>query len=65
MQVVEPREGARQIVIDEPLRAAQAFEPDLDEDAGRSLMFSRAAWISRGTCRSFDTTRRARSESGA
>ena len=30
-------EGARQIVVDEPQRAAQALEPDLDEDAGRIL----------------------------
>ena len=37
VQVVEPREGPRQIVVDEALRAAHAFEADLDEDAGRVL----------------------------
>jgi len=35
--VVEPAEGARQIVVDEPQRAPQALEPDLDEDARRVL----------------------------
>ena len=37
MQVVEIGERARQIVVDEPQRAAQALEADLDEDAGRIL----------------------------
>src|SRR6478735_8617755 len=31
---------------------------------GGSLTLSRAAWTTRGTCRSFDTTRRARSDTG-
>ena len=46
------------------MRAAQRLDADLDEDAGGSLMLSRAAWISRGTWRSFDSTRRARSVLG-
>ena len=30
-------EGARQVFVDEPQRAAHALQPDLDEDAGRIL----------------------------
>ena len=37
VEIVERREGAGQIVVDEPQRAAQALEPDLDEDPGRVL----------------------------
>ena len=37
MQVVEPAERARQIVVDELQRAAQALEADLHEDARRIL----------------------------
>ena len=50
--------NARQIAFDELQDAAPGLEADLDEDAGRPLMLSRAAWTSRGTCRSFETTRR-------
>ena len=39
--------------------------PTLTKMPGGSLMLSRAAWINRGTCRSFECTRRARSASGA
>jgi hypothetical protein len=38
--------------------------PTLTKMAGGSLMLSRAACTSRGTWRSFDSTRRARSDSG-
>ena len=37
VQIVERAEGARQILVDEPQRAAQALEADLHEDAGRIL----------------------------
>ncbi len=37
VQVAEVAEGARQVVVDEAERAAQALEPDFDEDAGRIL----------------------------
>ncbi len=37
MQVAEVAERPRQVVLDEAERPAQAFEPDLDEDAGRIL----------------------------
>ena len=37
VQVVERAERARQILVDEPQRAAQALESDLDEDARRVL----------------------------
>ena len=37
VQVVEIRERARQIVLDEALRAPQALQADLDENAGRIL----------------------------
>ena len=39
--------------------------PTLTKMPGGSLMLSRAAWMKRGTWRSFDNTRRARSASGA
>ena len=35
--------------------------PTLTKMPGASLMLSRAAWMTRGVCRSFDSTRRARS----
>ena len=37
VHVVEAAERARQVVVDEPQRAAQALEADLHEDAGRIL----------------------------
>ena len=37
VQIAEVAEGARQIFVDEPQRAAQALEADLDEDPGRIL----------------------------
>ena len=37
VQIVEIAERARQILVDEPQRAAHALEADLDEDAGRIL----------------------------
>jgi len=43
----------------------QLSSPVLTKIPGLSLMLSRAAWTRRGTCRSLDTTRRARSASGA
>jgi len=39
--------------------------PTLMKMPGGSLMLSRAAWMRRGTWRSFDRTRRARSVAGA
>ena len=39
--------------------------PVLTKIAGGSLTLSRAAWTSRGTCRSLESTRRARSVSDA
>jgi hypothetical protein len=39
--------------------------PTLTKMPGGSLTFSRAAWTTRGTWRSFESTRRARSVSGA
>ena len=43
----------------------QVSMPTFTKIAGGSLMLSRAAWTRRGTWRSFDSTRRARSVSGA
>ena len=37
VHVIEPRKGARQVLVDEALRTAHALEADLDEDAGRFL----------------------------
>ena len=47
------------------LTPRQVSRPTLTKMAGGSLTFSRAAWIRRGTCRSLERTRRARSVSGA
>jgi hypothetical protein len=49
VQVVERDERPRQVDVDELEDAAPAFEARLDEDAGTSLMLSRAACTSRGT----------------
>jgi hypothetical protein len=37
VQIVERTKRARQVIVDEPQRAAQALEADLDEDARRVL----------------------------
>jgi hypothetical protein len=65
VEVVERRKRLGQILLDERENPSPALEPGLDENAGLSLMLSRAACTRRGTCRSLDTTRRARSASGA
>jgi hypothetical protein len=65
VQVVERRERAREVRLDEREHAPPGLEAHLDEDARGSLMLSRAACTSRGTCRSLETTRRARSAPGA
>ena len=66
VQVAQVAKRAREVVVDESqgAREGSPARPS-GKCPGGSLTLSRADWIIRGTCRSFECTRRARSASGA